>query len=72
MSEDARIEAENAHALWIDTLGALTQARRSLEAAQGYLEDLHKSDWADLLQPLVDQVSAAETEALEEMRRAKT
>lgn len=68
--EAARIEAENEHALWIDVVGCLTMARRNLQHAQGHLEDLRKSDWADLLQPLVDQAGQAEREALEEMRAA--
>jgi hypothetical protein len=58
----------NEKMLWRDVAKDLSGAQNLLEQAQGKLEDLHRSDYADQLQPIVDAVRQASNEATEEGR----
>lgn len=55
--------AEYRRSLWTEVARHLSAAAHSVELAQGVLEDLDRSEWADLLQPMVDQLRTARTEA---------
>jgi hypothetical protein len=67
MSEQTEAEVEVAyrHSLWKDVATRCDEAVHSLELAQGLLEDLHQSPYADQLQPLIDTIKRASTEASE-------
>lgn len=58
-----QIEESNRRSLWRDVENHLTVAWESLEQAQSALEDLHQPDYADQLQPFVDAIRTASTEA---------
>jgi hypothetical protein len=66
MSDDDSPEARlYRRSLWGEVERHLSAAVHSIGLAQGVLEDLHRSDYADQLQPLADQLRAASTEAAE-------
>jgi hypothetical protein len=62
---DEEVEAYNRRELWRDVTNHLTIARESVEQAQGALEDLHQQAYADLLQPIVDDLRRAANDAAE-------
>lgn len=64
MSESQEeIEQHNATTLWREVESHLTDAKGSVEQAQGCLEDLGEGGFADQLQALVDTLSRAATDA---------
>lgn len=65
------VELHNRRNLWIDVERQLDAARHSIEQAQAALEDLRASDWADALQPIVDQLRAAVIESIERRERER-
>jgi len=64
MSEE-EVERHNERESWREVVGHLRIARDEVELAQGALEDLRMSEWADQLQPLVDGLRQAGSEAAE-------
>ena len=65
MSE-AEVEQHNRRELWSDVANHLTVAREAIEQAQGALEDLSEPDFANQLQPFVENLRRAATDASEE------
>ena len=62
MTDDA---ARYRRSLWADVERHLKGAQHLVELAQGVLEDLGNSDYADQLQPTVDTLRQAANEAEE-------
>jgi hypothetical protein len=65
MSEQ-EVEAYNARELWADAANHLTVAHEAVAQAQSALEDLERSDYADLLQPHHDALRRAANDAREQ------
>jgi hypothetical protein len=63
MTDDPAIERHNERELWRDAANHLRAAWESVGQAQSALEDLHLPDYADLLQPHVDALKRAASEA---------
>lgn len=66
--DEAATVRENRRVMWGDVHLRLEVARSAVEAAQALLEDLREPDYADRLQPLVDNLRQAATEAEEASR----
>lgn len=65
MTDEAEIRAHNLRESWREIAGHLNSARHSVEQAQGCLEDISNAPWADVLQPIVDDLRRAANEANE-------
>lgn len=62
----AETERHNRRELWSDVANHLTVAREAIEQAQGSLEDLGEPDYAEQLQPMVDDLRRAGNDAKEQ------
>jgi hypothetical protein len=67
--DEAAVEAHNRREMWRDVANHLTVAVEAISQAQGSLEDLGRSSYADLLDEHRDALRRAATEASDEAGR---